>query len=86
MACGFRESAACRGARVTDRRVCKQEAGPKKQEQQVKPWSQKVGPEMTDSEEGVHAENFLVDYCRDGEAVEHVGERLPQFDVVPPLA
>jgi hypothetical protein len=34
----------------------------------------------------VHAKNLLVDHGGNGHTVEAVGERLPYFDVVPPLA
>ena len=34
----------------------------------------------------MHRENLLVDDGSDGQAVETIGERLPQLDVVPPLA
>jgi hypothetical protein len=34
----------------------------------------------------VHCENLLVDDSGDGQAVEAVGEGLPQLDVVPPFA
>lgn len=34
----------------------------------------------------MHGEDLLVDDGRDGQAVEAVGEGLPQLDVVPPLA
>lgn len=34
----------------------------------------------------MHRENFLVDDCCNGQAVEAISERLPQLDVVPPLA
>merc|ERR1711991_587827 len=37
-------------------------------------------------ESSVGAEDLLVDHCADGEAVEAVGKRLPQLDIVPPLA
>ena len=37
-------------------------------------------------ERTVHAEDLLVDDGGNGQAVEAVGERLPQLDVVPPLA
>jgi len=38
------------------------------------------------AEAAMAAEDLLVDYGRDGEAVEAVGERLPQLDVVATLA
>lgn len=34
----------------------------------------------------MHRKNLLVDDGGDGQAVEAVGERLPQFDVVPAFA
>lgn len=34
----------------------------------------------------MHRENFLVDDSRNGQAVEAIGECLPQLDVIPPLA
>jgi hypothetical protein len=34
----------------------------------------------------MHSEDLLVDDRSDGQAVEAIGERLPQFDVVPALA
>jgi hypothetical protein len=34
----------------------------------------------------VHREDLLVDDRSDGQTVEAVGERLPQLDIVPPLA
>lgn len=34
----------------------------------------------------MHAENFLIDDGRYGQAIEAVGKRLPNLDVVPPLA
>lgn len=34
----------------------------------------------------MHGENLLVNDRRDWQAIEAVGERLPQLDVVPPLA
>ena len=34
----------------------------------------------------VHGENLLIDNGRNGQAVEAIGECLPKFDVVPPLA
>ena len=37
-------------------------------------------------EAAVHAENLLVDDGRDRQAVEAVGKRLPELNVVPPLA
>ena len=33
----------------------------------------------------VHCEYLLIDDCRNGEAVEAVGERLPKLDIVPSL-
>lgn len=37
-------------------------------------------------EASVHAENFLVDYCTDWQAVKHVRENFPKFDGVSALA
>ncbi len=34
----------------------------------------------------MHSEDLLIDDRRDWEAIEAVRERLPQLDVVPPLA
>jgi hypothetical protein len=34
----------------------------------------------------VHCEDFLIDDCCNGQAVEAISERLPQLDIVPPLA
>jgi hypothetical protein len=34
----------------------------------------------------MHGEDFLVDNGCNGQAIEAVGERLPQLDVIPPLA
>ena len=34
----------------------------------------------------MHAENLLVDNGSDGKAVEAISERLPELNVVPPLA
>ena len=34
----------------------------------------------------MHSEDFLVNYGRNGQAIEAVGKRLPQFDIVTPLA
>jgi len=34
----------------------------------------------------VHSEDLLINDGGDGQAVEAVGERLPQLDVVPPFA
>ena len=34
----------------------------------------------------MHRENLLVNDGSDWQAVEAVGKRLPQFDVIPPLA
>ena len=34
----------------------------------------------------MHRENFFVDDCCNGQAVEAVGECFPQLDVIPPLA
>lgn len=33
----------------------------------------------------MHSEDFLVNYGCNWQAIEAVGERLPQFDVIPPL-
>lgn len=38
------------------------------------------------TQSSMHRENLLVDDGSDGQAVETIGERLPQLDVVPPLA
>ena len=34
----------------------------------------------------MHCEDLFVDDCCDGQAIEAVGESLPQLDIVPPLA
>lgn len=34
----------------------------------------------------MHREYFLIDNCCNRQAVEAIGERLPQLDVIPPLA
>lgn len=34
----------------------------------------------------MHRENFLVDDCCNRQAIEAISERLPQLDVIPPLA
>ena len=34
----------------------------------------------------MHRENLLVDDGGDWQAIETIGERLPQLDVIPPLA
>jgi hypothetical protein len=34
----------------------------------------------------MHAEDAVIDDCRNREAVEDVRERFPQLDVIPPLA
>lgn len=33
----------------------------------------------------MHGEDLLINDCRNGEAVEAIGESLPQLDVIPPL-
>ena len=34
----------------------------------------------------MHSENFLIDDCRNRQAVEAISERLPQLNIIPPLA
>ena len=34
----------------------------------------------------MHRENLLIDDCCDRQAVKAIGERLPQLNVIPPLA